>query len=1238
MLRSLCSPTKRCLPTVLRSTNLPTRVASPGRTGPSEPRPFPASSGRFVAPLFAGWLLVATVTAAPAADGPQVYATPGEAKANPDFAVQGEYEANQRGLQVIALGEGLFEVVLYEGGLPGAGWNRVPPRRFDADADTIADLIDSMEAEPVKRKSPTRGAKAPAGAVVLFDGTRESLDANWQAGARITEDGLLCEGATSKPAFQDYTLHLEFRTPFMPKARGQARGNSGVYHQGRFETQVLDSFGLQGKNNECGGIYTVRDPDLNMCLPPLAWQTYDVDFTAARYDDQGKKIADARMTVRLNGVVVQPDVVVANPTTAAPRKAGPEAGPIFLQNHGNPVRYRNIWVLPRDAVAEARRPRVPAFERFFAAGTGDPVAAGRQLITSLSCTACHAGQTDLPAKQGPNLADVGRRVRADHLVAMIADPHGTKPGTTMPDVWGKADAAERQQAALAIANYLIGDARPTDLPGDSQSAQRGAQLYRTIGCTACHDQRQADAPEVPTSVPLGDLAAKYTLTSLTAFLENPHAVRRGARMPKLVSDASEARDIACFLLGDVVLVPAGEPFRYRLYRGDWQKMPNFDERTPIAEGRTAKLNVAQFEPKNQFGVVFETYLPVAEEQAGKYSFTVGSDDGSRVIVNGKRVVDNDGIHPHQKRTGEIELPAGVHSLRVEYFENSGEESLELQIDGPDRRGAALTTMVSGTDQPLESLTLVESNFVPDASLRAAGRQQFQTRGCANCHEGGPDLQNAEPAMAKPLAELAGLGDQGCLASEPQLGAAPEFALTSMQRQTIRRALEDGLPQLAPAAHVTATLMTMNCTACHRRDQLGGPESIRDPWFETTTPEMGNEGRVPPMLTGVGDKLKDAYVADILQNGANERPYMKTRMPAFHYEPLRKLHQNLNEIDRRDEVEPVAPDTSHALTVSAGRRLIGAQGLSCIKCHTYDGVGVEGIRAIDAKRMPERLREDWFHRYLMDPQAYRPGTRMPASFVDGKSAITDLFDGDPHRQTDAMWKYLSAADAKPPQGLVEGAIVLMPSDRPVIYRNFLTDLSPRGIAVGYPEQIHLAWDAETFGLAKIWQNEFMDAKRHWTGRGQGAQGPLGDAALRVENWTPLAVLDDPHAPWPQATARQRGDQFLGYRLNRAGQPIFRYRAADSEVEDFCKPVGGGVADRRFVRTWTLTSDQPTAGRVLRLAVGRVRQTADRTFRVDDGPQIEVNGGQVKLIGSGDQTEVRVIVPADPQVVITETLSW
>ena len=291
-----------------------------------------------------------------------------------DFAHQGEYAGKIRGedgdlkfgLQVIADGGGKFRAVGYHGGLPGDGWDMKEKIKGTGELkDGVLELVardhgsatakDGVlvlkdtegqtvgELKRVVRKSPTLGMKPPEGAVVLFDGSSADKFIN----GKLSDDGYLKQGTTSKDKFGSFQLHLEFKLSYMPYARGQGRSNSGCYMQGRYEVQMLDSFGLEGKNNECGGIYSIKDTDLNMCFPPLSWQTYDVDFTAARFDEDGKKLKHAHMTVKHNGVVIHKDVELPKRTTAAPVKEGPEPGPIYLQNHGNELRYRNIWVLPK---------------------------------------------------------------------------------------------------------------------------------------------------------------------------------------------------------------------------------------------------------------------------------------------------------------------------------------------------------------------------------------------------------------------------------------------------------------------------------------------------------------------------------------------------------------------------------------------------------------------------------------------------------------------------------------------------------------------------------------------------------------------------------------------------------------------------------------------------------------------------------------------------------------------------
>jgi len=292
---------------------------------------------------------------------------------NPDFSIQGEYGKNKKNqpwaVQVVALGDGKFDAYLLEGGLPGLGWDRKKKRvilsgsrqgssvhlaskdnTFEATINgakiTILQENKTLAELPrIVRKSNTLGKKPPKDAVVLFDG--KSADA-WINGK--VENGLLPNSnITTKQKFGSYTLHLEFRTPYKPYARGQARGNSGVYHQGRFETQVLDSFGLEGRDNECGGIYKIAQPRINMCYPPLTWQTYDVNFTAARFDPDPKKSTPAKITVKHNGITIHKNQKLpTKATTAAPNKDLTSlTGPIHIQHHKNPVYYRNIWIIPK---------------------------------------------------------------------------------------------------------------------------------------------------------------------------------------------------------------------------------------------------------------------------------------------------------------------------------------------------------------------------------------------------------------------------------------------------------------------------------------------------------------------------------------------------------------------------------------------------------------------------------------------------------------------------------------------------------------------------------------------------------------------------------------------------------------------------------------------------------------------------------------------------------------------------
>jgi hypothetical protein len=202
------------------------------------------------------------------------------------------------------------------------------------------------------RKSPTSGAKPPAGAVVLLpfqEGKPTSLDEWTNKKWVLVSDGSAMVrggGSLTTRKFKDFKVHIEFYCPYQPDRTGQGRANSGCYMHSKYEVQVLDSFGLAGRNNEAGGIYTVRDPDVNAALPPGQWQTYDITFRGPRLAADGTvKEWGKFVEVLHNGVKVQENVEVRKVTTGGRGKDHVEVGPIMLQDHGNPVRYRNIWLL-----------------------------------------------------------------------------------------------------------------------------------------------------------------------------------------------------------------------------------------------------------------------------------------------------------------------------------------------------------------------------------------------------------------------------------------------------------------------------------------------------------------------------------------------------------------------------------------------------------------------------------------------------------------------------------------------------------------------------------------------------------------------------------------------------------------------------------------------------------------------------------------------------------------------------
>jgi cytochrome c len=314
----------------------------------------------------------------------------------------------------------------------------------------------------------------------------------------------------------------------------------------------------------------------------------------------------------------------------------------------------------------------------------------------------------------------------------------------------------------------------------------------------------------------------------------------------------------------------------------------------------------------------------------------------------------------------------------------------------------------------------------DAGKARHGGELFASLGCAACHELGPGQPRVTSTLAaKSFASLDPAAPGGCLASDPGRGV-PRYQFSETQRTALQATLagRSRLDRLQTAAErVAATLTRLDCVACHARDGYGGPAPSRADYFATLTDaDLGDEGRLPPHLSGVGRKLRPSWLREVLTRHGAERPYMATRMPQFGGTNVLHLVAAFRAADA--PLLPAGPVINGSAEM--GRRLVGTNGCSCITCHRWNGRPSLTISVMDLTQMVKQLRPEWFRQYLLEPTALRPGTRMPGFWPDGKATVRTLVDGDTERQIRSIWLYLlHGVPAPSPAGLPPPA----PADRP-----------------------------------------------------------------------------------------------------------------------------------------------------------------------------------------------------------------
>ena len=864
------------------------------------------------------------------------------------------------------------------------------------------------------------------------------------------------------------------------------------------------------------------------------------------------------------------------------------------------------------------KPYIAGFERFHE-DASDDVAGGKLLLGELQCLACHTarGVDGSLHRQAPNLKDIGRRADANFLRDFILEPHKHQPGSTMPRMMNELPNAERRTAATAIVNYLLSTGnRFQRTPPDLAAVQRGNTLYHTIGCVACHVPLSDDVnPQVvKQSRPFPNMESKYSHAGLQRFLSNPLAVRPSGRMPHMNLVGREASDIAHYLLRRTKV---SAPLKYDLFHGRRRNLKDEGKLELAKTGNAEAFNLEFPHRNSNYTVRLHGFLNVPQQ--GEYTFHLSADDGAYLSIDEKQVIDNDSPRSNDKvrvAKATLNLTAGSHAIAVDYFQRGREQILKLEWEGPDiARQEIPAAVLSNEAAPLEPVEPI-APWQFDAAQVPQGKALFLGHGCNSCHQLEPT--NDLPKSDLLAANLSG----GCLKPGPS-GSNPNYGFSDRQTTAITAAV-DALKQPAQSKSKTGyahTLKLLNCYACHERDKVGGVPDNRRSLFATTSIELGDEGRIPPSISGVGDKLNPEWLKQVLTNRGIARPYMTARMPQFGEKQVGHLPAAFVMADRTKQPNR-EPSDQPATAKEVALRLIDKGKLQCIACHDFNGHESIGIRAMDLTTMPQRLNRDWFHRYMLNPTAYRPGTKMPASWPNGRSLFKDELDSDAFRQIDAIWTYLSdGRKAIPPKGLNRKSLEVIVGGEAVVYRNKIREAGFRGICVGHPEQVNFSFDAVSMRMAQIWKGRFLNAAPHWNSNGMGRIGPLGSDVITFAKGGPFARLSDADAAWPEQLGKEAGYQFQGYDLGELQRPTFRYWFTGANITDGSTGIENGNS-KTLRRTLTVTGGN-TRDLWFRVWAGEEVVRDGDIYRCDKKLRVRLNADGVTRENNG-RTELLVPV--------------
>jgi cbb3-type cytochrome oxidase cytochrome c subunit len=701
--------------------------------------------------------------------------------------------------------------------------------------------------------------------------------------------------------------------------------------------------------------------------------------------------------------------------------------------------------------------------------------------------------------------------------------------------------------------------------------EQGRRLVADHRCAACHEvaglSSAAGTAPVPRAALLPGIGDRISEAWIQRWLANPKAVRRLATMPDLFGDTPEEQaDLyaATKYLGSlkdkkkVVAKPAAEV-----------------ERPDAAAVRKSMASV---------GCVACHTLP--GEDATKFPDLrplTNLGDKTTASVLEKRIAEPRAYHP-SSRMPDFELDKEQPKLLRDIAAYLADQHAPEALPTPKAPAGDVLEQRWNTLFADDSVRGKFEQMPEDERWRVLGSRVVETRGCLNCH----DLDKRTTRLKAP--SLVGIGDAkvglGCLNAAPQAPAA-SYSFDDGQRVAVAKALQlpaKQKPAKAPLYLAQRQLHQNQCTSCHNSGGGEGAFAKRILSFVPLGTDQTLHDLAPPNLAGIGEKLTAKTMQSVIDGKTRARPWMALRMPHFGEETIKGLGTGLAALDGIGP-DADADEANLAATVSdedieIGRQLVGRTGLNCVSCHDIRGIPSIGVRGPDLARVPGRVRQEWFRNWLLDPQRFAPGTRMPTVFFGGKSAAPQYLDGDPERQIAALWAYLSQGSkmelpslAPPANAIVPGGENprFTPTDRPLIARGFMPGVAGlRGVAIGTPEKTHFAFDSERCVLSAAWTGDFAEIGG-WFDNGRGtpednALKPLGKIVWRAPADIPTIVADGAQsasdAP-PLATRfrsawAEKNDAGFAYRLEvEPGKWL--------DVEEHLQPTPKGFRRKFVLRT-------------------------------------------------------------------------